>query len=123
MVKNTIIIMLTSLFLIACVGNATLPQKVTQVEASFSSAVSLLNDARRPCVEISETAPNCHLKADVYVKVVPIVHGIDSALDKARTFADTNQTGESEKWLTAAKRLLNEELKKYLDPIKKILGG
>jgi hypothetical protein len=118
--KNFLISSVIVLSLAGC-GSPTLKQQVTQLEAGFTSAVSLINDARRPCVLDSEDSPDCLIKADTYTRIAPIVHGADDALDRAKTFAETQQDDEAETWIETVRKYLTN-LNTYLDPIKEALG-
>lgn len=118
---NKLIAIIAMLFIVACNTQATITQKVSQIEAGFTSAVSIINDARRPCILRGENDPACFIKADLYITLAPIVHQIDDSLDRAKSFAITNQLDESEKWLDTAKRLLTN-IDTYLKPIKAALG-
>jgi len=118
---NKLLAIICLTFLVACASKATLSQKVAQAEAAFTSAVSIINDARRPCVLKSEDDPACLIKAELYVELAPIVHKGDGALDKAKAFAATNQLNEGETWLETAKRALTD-INTYIDPIKAALG-
>ena len=109
------------LIMVTGCGGATITQQVAQLEAAFTSSVSLINDARRPCKLQGEDAPGCLIKADTYTKIAPIVHGADNALDKAKDFANTNQTDQAKTWLDVVRSYLGN-LDNYLDPIRKVLG-
>lgn len=111
------------LILAACgTSQATLTQKVAQAEAAFTSAISIVNDARRPCKLNGEDAPGCYIKAATYNELVPIVHGTNDALARAKKFAIANQLDESETWLDTAERLLETMMTKYVKPVKELLG-
>ncbi len=101
MIKNLLIIAFISVSLASCMSftGATPSQQLSSVEAGYTSIVSGLNAARKPCVTGEGL---CLINDDLYIKINPVLQTTQDALNTSRNFIDAGQIDQAKVWLERA---------------------
>lgn len=99
--KNLLIIAVVSITLAACATfqGATPSQKVSAVEAGFTSVVETFNAARKPCVTGTGL---CLIDDKLYREINPVLQATQKALTTARSFINAGQIDQAKAWLEEA---------------------